>query len=89
MAYFAQLDENNYVIQVIVLNNETVGEPDLTYPATEVMGQAFIMGTLKLTGVWLQCSYNGNFRGCYPGAGYSYDPVSDVFLPPAQPEPES
>jgi len=86
MAHFAQLDDNNLVTQVIVLSNETVGEPDLAYPATEVMGQAFIMGTLKLLGVWKQTSFNGNFRGCFAGLGYSYDPIADVFLPPAQPE---
>jgi len=86
MAHFAQLDDNNHVTQVIVLNNETVGEPDLTYPATEVMGQAFIMGTLKLSGLWKQTSYNGSFRKQYAGIGYTFDADADVFVAP-QPFP--
>jgi hypothetical protein len=37
--------------------------------------------------VWKQTSYSGSFRGCFAGLGFSYDPVLDVFVPPAAPEP--
>jgi hypothetical protein len=30
----------------------------------------------------VQCSYNASFRGAYPGAGWSYDSVNDVFVEP-------
>ena len=36
--------------------------------------------------LWVQCSYNGNFRKQYPGAGYKYDKANDVFISP-QPYP--
>jgi hypothetical protein len=37
-------------------------------------------------GVWWECSYNNNFRGCYPGLGYGFNGLD--FIPPADPEPE-
>jgi hypothetical protein len=36
--------------------------------------------------LWVQCSYNNNFRKQYPGAGYKYDKANDVFISP-QPYP--
>jgi hypothetical protein len=32
--------------------------------------------------LWVQTSYNGNFRKNYAGIGYSYDSVRDAFIPP-------
>jgi hypothetical protein len=32
----------------------------------------------------VQCSYNGNFRGVYPGPGFTYDPVANVFIAPVE-----
>ena len=34
--------------------------------------------------LWVQTSYNGNFRKNYAGIGYSYDKVRDAFIPPKQ-----
>jgi len=31
---------------------------------------------------WVQCSYNGNFRGCYPIPGFTYDKLKDIFIQP-------
>lgn len=87
MGYFAQLDQN-IVTQVIAISNETLGEPENSYPATEPVGQAFISDDLKLGGTWLQTSYNGNFRGTFAGIGYTYDPVADVFVAPIVEVPE-
>lgn len=82
MAHFAQLDEHNVVLTVIVISNEVCGEPTLGFPDTCAAGRAFIANTLKLGGVWKQTSYNGNFRGTYAGIGYIYDAVTDTFTPP-------
>jgi hypothetical protein len=30
--------------------------------------------------LWIQCSYNNNFRGTYPCIGYTYDILKDVFI---------
>lgn len=88
MAHFAQVDESGTVRQVIVISNADCGGG--TFPASEPIGQAFIAGPhpdcLALEGVWRQTSYSGSFRGCFAGLGFSYDPVLDVFVPPAAPE---
>ena len=36
--------------------------------------------------LWIQCSYNGDFRKQYAGVGYKYDKEYDVFVCP-QPYP--
>jgi len=82
MAHYAQVNEANVVTNVIVVNNETIN--NLPYPESEPVGQAFI-ASLGFTGVWLETSYNANFRGIYAGIGFTYDPTLDVFV---QPEPE-
>lgn len=80
MAHFAQLDENNVVVQVIVVNNEVI--QDLPFPESESVGVAFCQSLYGADTVWKQTSYNGNFRGVYAEVGYSYDPVLDVFVSP-------
>jgi hypothetical protein len=32
--------------------------------------------------LWVQTSYNGNFRKNYAGIGYTYDKGRDAFIPP-------
>jgi hypothetical protein len=32
--------------------------------------------------LWVQTSYNGNFRKNYAGVGFTYDSVRDAFIPP-------
>jgi hypothetical protein len=84
MANFAQLDENYIVLQVNVVNNETIN--DLPFPESEPVGVAFLQSLFGSTTVWKQTSYNANFRKNYAGIGYTYDPVLDAFIPP-QPYP--
>ena len=76
MAHFAKV-ENGIVTEVIVVNNETLG--DLEFPASEAVGQEFI-ASLGLDGTWKQTSYNATFRGKYAGAGDTYDEANDVFV---------
>ena len=85
MAHFALVNEG-IVTNVIAVNNDTID--NLPFPESEPVGQAFIATLPDLAeqvGVWWQCSYNANFRGCYPGLGYTYDPVLDVFVAPESP----
>lgn len=88
MAHFALVDVDNIVREVIVISNADCGGG--TFPASEPVGQTFIIGPhpdcLALDGTWLQTSYSGSFRGCFAGLGFSYDPVADVFAPPIEPE---
>jgi hypothetical protein len=82
MAHFARI-ENGIVAQVIVVNNETLG--NLEFPESEAVGQEFI-ASLGLDGTWLQTSYNGNFRSIYAGSGMTYNAELDEFIAPATPE---
>lgn len=84
MAHFAHIDDTNTVTNVIVINNDVVGD---TFPESQPVGQAFIADVLGLDGTWLQTSYNNNFRGVYAGIGYTYDAENDVFVEPQLPEP--
>jgi hypothetical protein len=82
MAYFAKVDENNKVTDVIAVANDVIGEPDLQFPDTEQQGQGFIKWSLRLDGKWLQTSFHDSFRQRYAGIGYYYDSQRDEFVPP-------
>jgi len=86
MAHFAQLDDNNIVIHVMVISDEDA-----------VDGENFCHNLLG--GRWKQTSYNSAqgvhinphtnqtdnipaLRKNYAGIGYTYDPVRDAFIPP-------
>ena len=86
MGHFALVDDG-IVRNVITIANAALD--DLQFPESEPVGQEFIATLPDLAaqaGTWWQCSYNANFRGCYPGMGFTFDGVN--FIPPAQPEPE-
>jgi hypothetical protein len=71
MSHWAEIDENNIVLRVLVGNNS---EPD--------EGEAFMN---SLGGTWVKTSYNAatnGFRKNYAGIGYSYDEGRDAFIPP-------
>lgn len=81
MAHYA-LVEDGIVRNVITVANAAID--NLPFPESEPVGQAFIATLPDLAvqvGVWWQCSYNNNFRGCYPGFGYTFDGTD--FIPPA------
>ena len=77
MAHFAQLDENNVVLQVIVVHNNDC--LDANGNESEAIGVAFCQSLLG--GNWKQTSYNGNMRKNYAGIGYTYDAGRDAFIP--------
>lgn len=79
MAHFAELDENNKVIRVIVVSNDDCMKDGMEDEAT---GIAFCQRLLG-GGRWVQTSYNNHFRRRYAGIGYTYDPVADVFIAPS------
>lgn len=67
MSHWAEIDENNLVIRVLVGDNN---EPD--------EGEAFMN---SLGGTWVKTSYNGNIRKNFAGIGFTYDSVRDAFIP--------
>lgn len=82
MAHFAQINENNVVIQVIVVSNDDCGGGD--YPGSDSIGASFCHNLLG--GTWKQTSYNSNFRKRYAGIGYTFNEELDAFIAP-QPYP--
>jgi len=78
VAHFAELDQNNTVIRVVVVDNRDTA--DASGIEREHIGQAHLEKILG--GRWLQTSYNGNFRRNYAGTGYSYRADIDAFVPP-------
>jgi len=91
MAHFAQLDENNVVMQVIVVhNNELVeskqttinedGSVSVAITESEQRGIDFCKALFGADTNWAQTSYNGSFRGKYAGVGDTY--TNGVFAAP-------
>lgn len=74
MAHFAQIDQNNIVVRVVVVADEHEADGE------NWCAQFFGGGT------WKQTSYNGNMRYNYAGVGYTFDPAADAYYAP-QPYP--
>jgi len=77
MAHFAEIDQNNVVLRVIVVDNKDTSTPDGT--EVESIGVAFCQRLLG--GNWVKTSYNGNIRKNYAGIGYTYNAEIDAFVP--------
>ena len=71
MAHWAEIDENNIVLRVIVTNNDDPNGDEGCKWVHETYG-----------GRWIQTSYNGNFRGSFAGIGHKYDEELDKFISP-------
>lgn len=72
MSHWAEIDENNKVIRVLVGDNDD--------PAGDEGYQWLID---NLGGAWIKTSYNSKIRYNYAGIGHSYDPVDDAFIAPS------
>lgn len=83
MAHYAYVVEG-LVERVYVLANPVITDSEGV--EHEALGQEFLANLHGLVAEnFVQCSYNANFRGIYPGVGYGYDPVADVFTAPEVP----
>ena len=97
MAYFAKLNSNNIVEQVISINNAVI--TDANGVEQEQLGIDFINQLYNTNDVWKQTSYNTKagkyynsdntlgdqsktFRKNYAGIGYTYDEIKNAFIPP-------
>jgi hypothetical protein len=77
MAHFAQLNENNVVLQVIVVHNN-----ELMINGVESEAKGITFCQTLFGGKWIQTSYNGSIRKNYAGVGYLYDANRNAFIPP-------
>ena len=80
MAHFARLDENRVVQEVIVVSNEEL--LDAQGDEQESLGIAFCQSLFGIDTIWLQTSYNSNFRVNFATPGDSYYPYLDAFITP-------
>lgn len=69
MSHFAEIDENNVVLRVLVGDNNLPNE-------------GYDWFVENLGGTWIQTSYNGNIRKNFAGVGYTYDEERDAFISP-------
>lgn len=69
MSNFAEIDENNIVLRVLVGDNNMPNE-------------GYDWFVENFGGTWIQTSYNGNIRKNFAGIGYTYDADRDAFIPP-------
>ena len=71
MSHWAELDQDNKVIRVLVGdNNDPAGDE----------GYQWLID--HLGGTWVQTSYNATIRKNYAGIGYIYDLARDAFIAP-------
>lgn len=68
MSHWAEINQNNEVIRVLVGDNNAPDE-----------GEAFMN---SLGGTWIKTSYNANIRKNFAGVGYSYDESRNAFIAP-------
>jgi hypothetical protein len=69
MSHFAELDENNVVLRVLVGDNNLPNE-------------GYDWFVENLGGTWVQTSYNATIRKNFAGIGFYYDEELDAFIPP-------
>lgn len=81
MSHFAQIDDNNIVIQVIVAEQDFIDTGIVGDPSRWIQTSYNTIGGVHLQG-------GTPLRKNYAGVGYSYDPVRDAFIPP-KPEYQS
>jgi hypothetical protein len=71
MAHWAELDDNNVVLRVLVGDNNDPNNDE---------GYQWLIDNLG--GTWVKTSYNGNIRKNYAGVGFYFDEVRDAFIAP-------
>lgn len=80
MAHFAQIDNENKVVQVIVIGNKDC--LDENGNESESVGINFCKSILGKDVNWVQTSYNNNFRVRFAYKGCTYNETLDAFIPP-------
>jgi hypothetical protein len=80
MAHFAELDDNNKVINIHLVANEVLM---VDGAESEDVGIEFLKDFFQNPdGKYIQASYNGTIRKNYPAVGYIYNKVRDAFIAP-------
>ena len=80
MAHFAELNGQSIVQRVVVVNNNVL--LDENGNEQESLGIEFLKSLYGNTTLWVQTSYNNNFRKRFASIGYTYNRVYDAFIKP-------
>jgi hypothetical protein len=86
MAHFAELNNSNEVLRVIVISNDDVEANGGELSSDAETFVASIVPHSEDGTAWKQTSYNNNFRKQYAGIGDTFDSSKDKFIKP-QPYP--
>ena len=71
MSHWAEIDDNNKVLRILVGdNNDPSGDE----------GYKWLVDNLG--GTWVKTSYTGAIRFNFAGQGFTYDPIDDAFIAP-------
>ncbi len=81
MAHFAEVDESNIVLRIVVLSNTEIADGRFASGESEQKGIDFLNNLFPDSKTWVQTSYNENFRGKYARIGGTYDKDLDKFIP--------
>jgi len=91
MAHYAELDENNIVLRVVVIADED--SQDSEGNETEEAGVAFCQSLFGEDTTWKKTSYNTRrgvhklggtpYRANFAGIGFTYNEDADVFIEPS------
>ena len=82
MAHFAELNNSNEVLRVIVISNDDVEANGGELSSEAETFVASIVPHSEDGTAWKQTSYNNNFREQYAGIGDTFDSSKDKFIKP-------
>jgi hypothetical protein len=82
MAHFAELNNSNEVLRVIVISNDDVNANGGDYSTEAETFVASIVPHSSGGNQWKQTSYNGNARKQYAGIGFTYNANKNKFIAP-------
>jgi hypothetical protein len=82
MAHFAELNNSNEVLRVIVISNDDVNANGGDYSTEAETFVASIVPHSSGGNQWKQTSYNGNARKQYAGIGFTYNASKNKFIAP-------
>lgn len=82
MSHFAQIDENNIVIRVIVAEQDFIDSGAVGDPASWIQTSYNTRGGVHYNAETNEPDGGIPLRKNYAGIGYTYDQVLDAFIPP-------
>lgn len=82
MAHFAEIDENNIVIRVLVVEQEFINTGALGNPEKWIQTSYNTHGGIHYDPNTNEPDDGTPLRKNYAGKGYTYDSVKDAFIPP-------